>query len=70
MDRLERGVSGGFIVFDLERFTRQPPDAERIIELAVRGLAAPDPEPAEPPVKTARQSTRGQAAQLRTATDQ
>jgi len=22
MDRLERGVSGGFIVFDLERFTR------------------------------------------------
>lgn len=29
MDRLERGVSGGFIVFDLERWTRQPKDAER-----------------------------------------
>jgi hypothetical protein len=29
MDRLERGVSGGFIVFDLERFTRQPKDGER-----------------------------------------
>ena len=44
MDRLERGVSGGFIVFDLERFTRQPPDAERIIELAVRGLVVLDSE--------------------------
>lgn len=29
MDRLESGVSGGFIVFDLERFTRQPKDGER-----------------------------------------
>jgi site-specific DNA recombinase len=44
MDRLERGVSGGFIVFDLERFTRQPPDAERMIELAVRGLVVLDSE--------------------------
>ncbi len=34
MDRLERGVSGGMIVFDLERFTRQPKDGERMIELA------------------------------------
>jgi DNA invertase Pin-like site-specific DNA recombinase len=44
MDRLERGVSGGFIVFDLERFTRQPPDAERMIELAARGLVVLDSE--------------------------
>jgi DNA invertase Pin-like site-specific DNA recombinase len=44
MDRLERGVSGGFIVFDLERFTRQPPDAERMIELAARGLGVLDSE--------------------------
>jgi DNA invertase Pin-like site-specific DNA recombinase len=44
MDRLERGVSGGFIVFDLERFTRQPKDAERMIELAARGLGVLDSE--------------------------
>ena len=44
MDRLERGVSGGFIVFDLERFTRQPKDGERMIELAVRGLGVLDSE--------------------------
>jgi DNA invertase Pin-like site-specific DNA recombinase len=44
MDRLERGVSGGFIVFDLERWTRQPPEAERIIELAARGLLVLDSE--------------------------
>jgi len=31
MERLEGGVSGGFIVFDLERFTRQPKDGERMI---------------------------------------
>jgi hypothetical protein len=31
MDWLERGVSGGFIVFDLERFTRQPKDGEWMI---------------------------------------
>ena len=36
MDRLERGVSGGMIVFDLERFTRQPKDGERMIELAAK----------------------------------
>jgi site-specific DNA recombinase len=44
MDRLERGVSGGFVVFDLERFTRQPKDGERMIELAVRGLGVLDSE--------------------------
>lgn len=44
MDRLESGVSGGFIVFDLERWTRQPKDAERMIELAGRGLLVLDSE--------------------------
>jgi site-specific DNA recombinase len=44
MDRLERGMSGGFIVFDLERFTRQPKDGERMIELAVRGVGVLDSE--------------------------
>jgi hypothetical protein len=44
MDRLERGVSSGFIVFDLERFTRQPKDGERMIELAARGLGVLDSE--------------------------
>lgn len=44
MDRLERGVSGGFIVFDLERFTRQPKDGERMIELAAHGLLVLDSE--------------------------
>ena len=44
MDRLERGVSGGMIVFDLERFTRQPKDGERMIELAATGLLVLDSE--------------------------
>jgi site-specific DNA recombinase len=44
MDRLERGVSGGAIVFDLERFTRQPKDGERMIELAAAGLVVLDSE--------------------------
>jgi DNA invertase Pin-like site-specific DNA recombinase len=44
MDRLERGVSGGFIVFDLERFTRQPKDGERMIALASAGLLVLDSE--------------------------
>jgi DNA invertase Pin-like site-specific DNA recombinase len=44
MDRLERGVSGGFIVFDLERFTRQLTDGERMIELAACGLGVLDSE--------------------------
>jgi hypothetical protein len=48
MDRLERGVSGGFIVFDLERFTRQPKDGERMIELA--------PQPARIPARKGRRS--------------
>src|SRR6266700_6048635 len=44
MERLERGVSGGFIVFDLERFTRQPKDGERMIGVAARGLLVLDSE--------------------------
>ena len=44
MDRLERGVSGGMIVFDLERFTRQPKDGERMIDLAAAGLLVLDSE--------------------------
>ena len=44
MDRLEQGVSGGVIVFDLERFTRQPKDGERMIELAATGLLVLDSE--------------------------
>ena len=44
MDRLERGVSGGFIVFDLERFTWQPKDGERMIGVAARGLLVLDSE--------------------------
>src|SRR6266567_702638 len=44
MDRLERRVSGGVIVFDLERFTRQPKDGERLIELAANGLVVLDSE--------------------------
>jgi site-specific DNA recombinase len=44
MDRLEGGISGGFIVFDLERFTRQPKDGERMIRVAARGLLVLDSE--------------------------
>ncbi len=44
MDRLERGISGGAIMFDLERFTRQPKDGERMIDLAARGLLILDSE--------------------------
>jgi hypothetical protein len=44
MGRLESGISGGVIVFDLERFSRQPKDAERMIELAARGLLVLDSE--------------------------
>ena len=36
MDRLERRISGGMIVFDLERFTRQPKDG---------GLSGPPVDP-------------------------
>src|ERR1700722_10851318 len=44
MDRLDRGLSGGFFVFDLERFSPQPKDGERMIELAARGLGVLDSE--------------------------
>jgi len=44
MYRLERGVSGGVIVFDLERLSRQPKDGERMIELAASGLLVLDSE--------------------------
>jgi DNA invertase Pin-like site-specific DNA recombinase len=44
MDRLESGISGGAIMFDLERLTRQPKDGERIIDLADRGLLILDSE--------------------------
>ena len=44
MGRLERRVSGGMIVFDLERFTRQPKDGERMIDLAATGLLVLDSE--------------------------
>jgi DNA invertase Pin-like site-specific DNA recombinase len=44
MDRLEHGVSGGVIVFDLERFTRQTKDGERMINLAAAGLLVLDSE--------------------------
>ena len=44
MDRLERGISGGAIMFDLERLTRQPKDGERVIDLAAQGLLILDSE--------------------------
>ena len=44
LDRLERGISGGAIIFDLERLTRIPKDGERIIDLAARGLLILDSE--------------------------
>jgi len=44
IDRLESGISGGAIMFDLERLTRQPKDGERIIDLADRGLLILDSE--------------------------
>ena len=42
MARLESGAAGGVIVFDLERFTRQPHEGERLIEAAERGLLVLD----------------------------
>src|ERR1019366_1574696 len=38
MERLENGASGGLIVFDLERFSRQPDDGSRLIKAADRGV--------------------------------
>ena len=40
MDRLERRISRGAIVFDLERLTRIPKDGERMIDLAARGYSS------------------------------
>jgi DNA invertase Pin-like site-specific DNA recombinase len=46
MARLESGESGGVIVFDLERFTRQPVEGERLIAAAERGLLVLDSDQA------------------------
>jgi site-specific DNA recombinase len=42
MARLEAGASAGVIVFDLERFSRQPAEGERLIAAAERGLLVLD----------------------------
>jgi site-specific DNA recombinase len=42
MQRLESGQAAGVIVFDLERFSRQPKEAERLIDAAERGLLVLD----------------------------
>jgi DNA invertase Pin-like site-specific DNA recombinase len=42
MARLESGAAGGVIVFDMERFSRQPADGERLIAIARRGLVVLD----------------------------
>jgi site-specific DNA recombinase len=42
MARLESGASAGVVVFDLERFTRQPREGERLIDAAERGLTVLD----------------------------
>jgi DNA invertase Pin-like site-specific DNA recombinase len=44
MDRLERRISRGAIVFDLERLTRIPKDGERMIDLAAQGILILDSE--------------------------
>jgi DNA invertase Pin-like site-specific DNA recombinase len=44
MERLESGVSNGVCVFDLSRFSRQPMEGERLIEVAQRGLVVLDSE--------------------------
>lgn len=38
MERLESGEAGGVVVFDLERFSRQPDDGSRLIKAAEHGL--------------------------------
>jgi DNA invertase Pin-like site-specific DNA recombinase len=38
MERLESGASGGVVVFDLARFSRQPIEGERLIAAADRGV--------------------------------
>ena len=42
MARLESGAAAGVIVFDLERFSRQPAEGERLIAAAERGLLVLD----------------------------
>ena len=42
MARLEAGAAAGVIVFDLERFSRQPAEGERLIAAAERGLLVLD----------------------------
>lgn len=44
MQRLERGETGGVVVFDLARFSRQPIEGERLIAAAERGLLVLDSE--------------------------
>jgi site-specific DNA recombinase len=44
MTRLESGVAGGLIVFDLARFARRPIDGERLIRIAERGIIVLDSE--------------------------
>jgi DNA invertase Pin-like site-specific DNA recombinase len=42
MARLESGAAAGVIVFDLERFSRQPAEGERLIAAAERGMLVLD----------------------------
>jgi DNA invertase Pin-like site-specific DNA recombinase len=44
MARLESGVTGGVIVFDLARFSRRPIEGERLIDAAENGLLVLDSE--------------------------
>lgn len=44
MQRLEAGETGGVVVFDLARFSRQPIEGERLIAAAERGLLVLDSE--------------------------
>jgi len=44
MERLESGVTGGVIVFDMARFSRRPIEGERLILAAERGMVVLDSE--------------------------
>jgi DNA invertase Pin-like site-specific DNA recombinase len=44
MERLEKGTTGGVIVFDLARFSRRPIEGERLIAAAENGLLVLDSE--------------------------
>jgi len=46
MARLESGAAGGVIVFDIERFSRQPIDGERLIMAADNGMLVLDSDDA------------------------